>query len=101
MPDTGQTFGATVAPVGVLRRPTGQQPVPAAAGAAVWRDEERDESTKVSVVSVARRACLPHVEQVVLTKACVCSSGFWPSERNSTGSGRRTGSGSCGTGTIP
>ena len=46
----------------------------------------------MSIVSVSRRDGLPHFGQVVSTKDGVCASGFWPSERNSTWAGRRTGS---------
>ena len=61
----------------------------------------QDESTNVSIVSVSRRAALPHVGQVVFTKLSTFASGLPPSGLNAASRGNTTGSCSYGTGTAP
>jgi hypothetical protein len=61
----------------------------------------QDESTNVSIVSVSRRAGLPHFGHVVLTNEATRASGDPPRPVNSTSRGSSTGSWSYGTGTAP
>jgi len=62
---------------------------------------EQVESTKVSMVSVSRRAGPLHCGQVVLTNSLLVSRGEPSVAPNSTSSGNSTGSWSSGTGTMP
>src|ERR1700722_10662075 len=66
----------------------------------VKRAKYQDESTKVSIVSVSRRAGLPQLGQATLVKLGCRSSGF-PGRSKLTSSGRRTGRSATGTGTTP
>jgi hypothetical protein len=64
------------------------------------RRKYQDESTKVSMVSVSRRAAAPHFGHFTARKRSSLSSGLpLPSGTRSTGS--TTGSCSSGTGTVP
>ncbi len=58
-------------------------------------------STNVSIVSVSRRAGLPHFGQVTETNVFDVVSGESPAGRNSTSSGSSTGRSASGTGTRP
>ena len=60
----------------------------------------QDESTKVSSVSVSRRAGPPQAGQATCFQVGWCSSGL-PGLSKSTSSGSTTGSWSSGTGTMP
>src|SRR3712207_5854149 len=53
------------------------------------------------MVSVSRRAGLPHLGQVALTNSGLLASGDWPVPVISTSSGRSTGNSSSGTATTP
>src|SRR2546427_10406791 len=66
-----------------------------------YRRKYQDESTKVSIVSVSRRAGPLHFGHVVSTNDRTCVSGEPPRPVNSTSRGRTTGSCSYGTGTVP
>src|SRR5512139_3580383 len=66
-----------------------------------YRRKYHDESTKVSIVSVSRRAFPPHVGQAVSRKAGDSPSGDSPLPVNATSMGRRTGRSFSGTGTVP
>src|SRR6186997_860790 len=89
---------------------TGSQPVgPSTAdsvvGAArfhgsVKRMKYQDESTKVSIVSVSRRAGPEHFGHLTFFHAACRSSGL-PGVSNETSSGSVTGSSDAGTGTTP
>ena len=69
------------------------------------RRKYHDEQTEPAMVSVSRCAGPPHCGQVVLTNSGILASGLRPSPRGSNApvgsGGRRTGSCSSGTGTIP
>ena len=65
------------------------------------RRKYQDESTKVSMVSVSRRAGPPSMGHVVCRKPSWSDSGDCPVGRNSTSSGATIGSWSSGTGTTP
>ncbi len=58
----------------------------------VKRRKYQDESTKVSMVSVSRRAGPPQAGHVVCRKPSWNCRGDWPVGRNSTSSGASTGS---------
>ena len=60
-----------------------------------------DESTKVSIVSVSRRAGFPQRGHVVFTNEGTCARGEPPRPVNSTSRGSTIGSSSYGTGTWP
>ena len=89
---------------------TGSQPLPpstteSVVGAAsfhgsVKRAKYQDESTNVSIVSVSRRAVLPHCGQSTCFHVGWWSSGL-PGLSNVTSSGSSTGSAVSGTGTTP
>src|SRR5436309_9922055 len=66
-----------------------------------YRKKYQDESTNVSIVSVSRRAGLPHVGQATSTKPGCRASGDSPPRRKSTSSGRSTGRSPSGTATSP
>ena len=61
----------------------------------------QDESTKVSNVSVSRRASPPQDGHVVATQPSAAASGERPLGRKSETSGSSTGSSASGTGTTP
>ena len=61
----------------------------------------QDESTKVSIVSVSRRAGPPQIGHVVLTQSSAEASGERPCGAKSSTSGSGTGRSSSGTGTMP
>src|SRR5580698_8703423 len=65
------------------------------------RRKYHEESTKVSMVSVSRRAGPPQMGQVVWRKPSWNDNGDCPVGRNSTSSGATMGSCSSGTGTTP
>ena len=67
---------------------------------AVKRAKYQDESTNVSIVSVSRRASLPHCGQATCRQVGWRSSGL-PGRSNSTSSGSLTGRSAFGTGTTP
>jgi hypothetical protein len=71
-----------------------------AARGAVKRAKYHDESTKVSIVSVSRRAAPPQAGQVVRAQVGWRSSGL-PGRSKLTSSGRRTGRFSFFSGTTP
>jgi hypothetical protein len=58
-------------------------------------------STKVSIVSVSRRAGPPQRGHSVATQSSTAASGLLPFGAKSSTSGSRTGRSSSGTGTIP
>src|ERR1700690_2975966 len=60
-----------------------------------------EESTNVSIVSVSRRAGLPHAGQAALMKDSVSARGEPPVPVSLMSSGRITGRSFSGTGTIP
>src|SRR5882762_9349619 len=66
----------------------------------VKRAKYQDESTKVSIVSVSRRAWPPHCGQTTCFQVGWRSSGL-PGLSNVTSSGSRTGRSFTGTGTTP
>ena len=66
----------------------------------VKRAKYHDESTKVSIVSVSRRALLPHCGQATYFHVGCWSSGL-PGLSNDTSPGSSTGRSSSGTGTMP
>src|SRR3712207_694934 len=66
----------------------------------VKRAKYQDESTKVSMVSVSRRACPPQLGQLTCFQVGWRSSGL-PGTSKDTSSGSTTGSWSLGTGTTP
>ena len=61
----------------------------------------QDESTKVSIVSVSRRAGPPHFGHVVFTQSSTAARGLLPFGAYSSVSGSSTGSWSSGTATMP
>ena len=64
------------------------------------RRKYQDESTKVSIVSVSRRAGCPHFGHVQRRKSSRLRSGL-PLPSGTQSSGRTTGNWSSGTGTAP
>src|SRR5262249_26822562 len=68
-----------------------------------YRRKYQEESTKVSMVSVSRRAAPPHLGHSVLTQSSAAASGETPLGARSCPrrSGSTTGSCSSGTGTSP
>ena len=66
-----------------------------------YRKKYQDESTKVSMVSVSRRAGFPQRGQVTLTNPSRFASGDSPCGEKSTSWGSTTGRSSSGTGTSP
>src|SRR4051794_34333345 len=66
----------------------------------VKRAKYQDESTKVSIVSVSRRAAPPHCGQATWRQVGCRSSGL-PGLSNVTSSGSLTGRSAFGTGTTP
>ena len=85
---TGSQASATSGSVGVV------------ACGAVKRAKYQDESTKVSMVSVSRRAGWPHFGQVTCFQLGWWSSGL-PGLSKLTSSGSLTGRSASGTGTMP
>src|SRR6266404_2978266 len=67
----------------------------------VKRAKYQDESTKVSIVSVSRRAGPPHLGQVVFTNSGVAASGDSPMPVSFGFGGSTTGKSLSGTGTVP
>src|SRR3954471_22534061 len=65
------------------------------------RRKYQDESTKVSIVSVSRRAGPPHFGHVVFTQSSAAASGDLPFGAKSLMSGSSTGSWSSGKGMRP
>ena len=72
----------------------------AAIHGSVKRTKYQDESTKVSMVSVSRRAGAPHFGQATCFQVGCRSSGL-PGRLKSTSSGSFTGRSASGTGTTP
>ena len=65
-----------------------------------WRRKYHEESTKVSIVSVSRRASLPHFGHLQARNAASFASGL-PLPSGTRFSGSFTGNCSSGTGTSP
>ena len=66
----------------------------------VYRMKYQDESTKVSIVSVSRRAGLPHFGHFTFKKSACLFKGL-PLPSGTQSSGSTTGKSASGTGTAP